>query len=611
MLGYPQAPELDWKHDMIDYPDLSVISKLCNANGMTDAKLSLIASVFPDAFSTPLPSLRSRTNTGPHPMYRKELDVNTKGASGLPSGSLAAIPLHYGAQSGDQSFNRSHSAFPPLSPGRSSEPLEPPGEDEYDPHRPAYLGKIVKVDAGFTQPQTVFQHSPSEDGHRYMSYAPQDKSHHAMHPRLQDEESHDSASASRPNVSEKYSREPYEPFEHVTQPQSPVPNAMSRSGHHLRQHAGVQAKPSRQDNVDEHDASVDYVRNHGRTPENGRLGEIVSSVKRGSLVVSTPEAEVAADRFLNTLAPEPEGPHSHKRYSSERDTERTPHAPWLSEPPFKRRQQHFGQDGAYDQRSGDEVKVKRQEIDPPGDQMRTGGPSESRNGSQAAGPQRSGSHTHYYEDLRPLSQVPLKPARTGGSPPVRYTPYEDSEQVVVSDRQDTNGSVLKRPGSGSHTYQVSRISQYRDQPASAHRPPADTALYRPRSPVEEDRRDAIYHVRSPSSRRVNRSQRVPSYEYPTQTRYEYIDDLGVPNNHYQQRVEYVPIRYEDSGLREPARYVISRPVDQMGPEYIRYESSYATEPVYERNGQVYDAPQRAYQDPYGREAPSFAQSHQY
>lgn len=605
ILGYPPAPELDWKHDMIDYPDLSLISKLFNANGMTDAKLSLIAFVFPDAFPTPLPSLRSRMNTGPHPTYRKELDVNTKGASGAPPNSLAAITSRYGAQSGDQSFSRPHSAFRPSSPGRSSEPLEPPGEDEYDPHRPAYLGKIVKIDTGSTQTLKLVQHSPLQDGHRYLSYAQQDKSHYAVPPRLEDEQSHNHASASRPNISDNYSREPHEPFEHVIQPQSPIPNAMSRSEHHVRQHAGVQAKSSRQDNVDEHDASVDYVRNPGRTPENGRLGEILSSVKRGSLGVAPPEAEGAADRFLNTLASEPEDPRSHKRFPSERDTERTSQAPWLSEPPFKRRQQYFGQDGAYDQRSGDELKIKGQENDVTGD------PPEPRDGSQAAGPQRSGSHNHYYEDLRPLSQMPLKSVRTGGSPPVRYNPYEDSEQVVVNDRQDTNGSVLKRSRSGSHTYQVSRISQYRDQPTSAQRPPADTGLYRPRSPVEEDRRDAVYQVRSPSSRRVNRSQRVPSHEYSTQTRYEYIDAPSVPNGHYQQRVEYVPIRYEDSGLREPTRYVISRPVEHMGPEYVRYESSYATEPVYERNGQVYDAPQRVYQDPYGWEAPSFAQSHQY
>lgn len=616
MLGYPQIPELDWKHDMIDYPDLSVISKLLNTNGMTDAKLSLIASVFPDAFPTSLPIMRSRTTTGPHPMYRKELDVNPKGASGAPSNPLAALPSHYGGQSGDTSFNRPHSAFRPLSPSRSSEPLEPPGEDEYDPHRPAYLGKIVKIETGSSQSHVPVQRSPLQDGHRYLVYAQQEKSHVALPPRLEDEHSHNSASVSWPKINERFSRESYEPFEHVIQPQSPSPNAMSRSGPRFHQHAGVQAKPPRSDNVDEHDSSVDYVRKYGSTPENGKLGGILSSVKRGVQDVTPPEAVIAADRFLNTLAPEPEGTRSYKPFSSERDTERTSQAPWLSEPPFKRRQQYFGQDGAHDQRLGDEAKFKRQENDVPEDHVRTGGSPKPRNGSQAAVPQRLGSHTHYFDDLRPLSQIPLKSylfpsqAQTGDSSLVRYAPYADTEQVVVNNRQDTNGNVLKRPRSGSHTYQVSRISQYRDQPASPHRPPTETALYRPRSPVEEDRRDDVYQARSPSSRRVNRSQRVPSYEYPTQTRYEYIDDPGVPNSQYQQRIEYVPIRYENSGLREPPRYVITRPVEQTGSEYVRYESSYAVEPIYERSGKVYDAPQRAYQDPYW-EAPPFAQTHQY
>lgn len=611
-LGYPQAPELDWKQDMIDYPDLLVISKLLNANGMTDAKLNLVAFVFPDAFPTPLPSLRSRTNTGPHPMYyRKEPDTNTKGASGSPSNPLAAFPSHYGGQSGDQSFHQPHSALRPLSPGRSSEPLEPPGEDEYDPHRPAYLGKIVTIDTGSTRPHKPVQHSPFQDGHRYLTYAQQEKSHHATPPRPEDEPSHTNACASRPKISETYSRESYEPFEHITQPQSPIPNAISRLGHRLHQHAGVPAKPSRQDNVNEHDTCVDYIRKYGRTPENGRLGAILSSVNRGAQGVSPPEPTVAADRFLATLAPASEGARSQKRFSSERDTEHASQAPWPNEPPFKRRQPYFGQDGAYDQRLEDELKIKRQENNVHGDHLRVVAPPEPRNGSQAANPQRLESHTHYHNEVRQLSHIPLESVRTDGSPPVRYAPYGDSEQVVDNDRQDTNGSVLKRPRSGCHTYKVSHLSQYRDQPASPQRSPAETALYRPRSPIEEDRRTATYQVRSPLSRRMNPSQRVPTYEYPAQTRYEYIDGLGVPNSHHQQRVEYVPIRYEDCGLGEPARYVVARPVEQMGPEYVRYKSIYAAEPVYERSGQLYDAPQRTYQDPFGQEAPSFARSHQY
>lgn len=616
MLGYSQAQELDWKHDMVDYPDLSVISKLINANGMTDAKLGLIAFVFPDAFPTPLPSLRSRTNTGPHPMFKKEFEVDARGASGAPSDPLAALPSHYGGQSGDQSFNRPHSAFRPMSPSRSSEPPEPPGEDEYDPHRPAYLGKFVKIDTGSTQPQKAGQPSVLQEGHRYLSYAQQDRSHYAMPPRM-DEQFHDSASPLRTKVSNNYFRESYEPFGRVTQPHSPIPNAMSRSGHRFHQHTGVSGKLSRQDSVIEHISSVGQLRNNDRASEDERLGESLNSVKREAQGLSPPAAVAAADRFLSTLAPEPDGARPYKRVSLEcdvgRDAERDLQAAWLSEPPLKRGQQYCGQDNASDQRSGDDVNVNANghENDVMGNNMSSEGPPGPRNGSQAAIPQRSGSYSHYYDDLPPLSQVPLKSVRTDGSPLVRYAPYEDSEQVVVNNRQDTNGSMLRRSCSGTHTYQVSRISQYRDRSASPPRPPAETALYRPRSPVEEDRRDGAYQVRSPSSRRLNRSQRIPNFEYPTKARYEYIDDPGVPTSHYQQRVEYVPIRYEDARLREPARYVIARPVEQMGAEYVRYESRYDAEPVYERHGQVYDTSQRSYQDPYSRGPPSFAQSNQY
>ena len=609
MLSFPQPSEFDWKQDMIDYPDLSVVSNLLNANGMTDAKLKLIAEVFPGSFPIPLPNLKSRTNPGPYPMYRREIDADTKEISRAPSNPLATFPFHYGSQSSDQSLNRQQGALRPLSPSCSYEPLEPPGEDEYDPHRPAYLGKIVNIDTGSSQSQRPLEHSPLPNGRRYLSYVHQEKAHHTVPPRLDDEKSRNGISAMRPKSVEDYAGESYNAFQHVLQPQSPVSNDVSQSERRLHQRTGLQVKHSRQDKVDEHNGSVAYIRTNGRTPERGGLGEILSSVRHGTQGVSSPEMVFAADRFLNTLGPETESDHSRKRFSSERDAERASHAPWLCEPPSKRRQQYFGQDGAYDQRSRDEGRVKRPENDVTEEHIRTGFSPDSRNVSQAVVSQRSESRTHFYDDLQKLTQIPLKSVRNGGSPPVRYAPYEDSEQVVIDSRPDTDGSLHKRPRSVSHTFQVSRMSQYRDQPGSPQRALAETALYRPRSPVEEDRRDGTYQDR-PSSRRLNRPQRVPSYEYPKHPRYEYIDDPGVPNSHYQQRFEYVPISYEDSGLRDPARYVIARPVEQMDPEYVRYESSYTAEPIYERNGQVYDASQRFYQDSY-REGPSHAQSHQY
>ena len=608
MLGYSQAPELDWKHDMIDYPDLSVISKLINANGMTDAKLALIAFVFPDAFPTSLPSLNTRANNGPRPTYRKELDVDARGVCEVLSNPLAAQPSQYASHSGDQSFDRPRSAFRPLSPGCSSEPPEPPREDEYDPHRPAYLGKIVKFDSGFTQSHKAVPHSSLQNGHRYLSYAQQEKSHSTIAPRPDDEQPHSGARALPRKINENRLIEPYEPFGSITKPESPILNAASWSGHRSHRHTVIQAKPSGQDNVVEHQGTVDCLRSNDGNLKNERLAESFSSGKREARGVSPPEAISAADRFLSTLAPEPEDARPHERVSSDRDIERDSQAAWLNGRPFKRRQQYVGHDGASEQRLGDDV---RKENDVMAGNTRAGVPPNSRNDSQMAISQRSGSYTHFYDELSPLSRVPLKSVRVDRSLPVRYVPCEDSEQVVLNDRQDMNGSVLKRPRSGSHTYQVSHISRYRDQSPSPHRPPMETALYQPRTPVEEDRRDESYQVRSPSSRRLNSSKRVPSYEYPTRARYEYIDDPGFSNSHYQQRVEYVPIRCEEAGLREPARYVIARPAEQMGADYVRYESGCAAEPVYERHGQVYNNSRRAYQDPYSTEAPSFAQSRQY
>lgn len=58
---------LDWKYDMIELPANSVISDLLHAPGMDDAKLHLIAQVFPGVFPKPLPVIGRASNAGPVP----------------------------------------------------------------------------------------------------------------------------------------------------------------------------------------------------------------------------------------------------------------------------------------------------------------------------------------------------------------------------------------------------------------------------------------------------------------------------------------------------------------------------------------------------------------
>ena len=137
-----ESSKLDWKRDMIDLPDAPHITKLMSAPGIDDKKLQLIAWVFPGLFPDPLPKLDFRTNSS---MIRKsEQPPQTyvyrgKGLDSDSSSFKAFAPTMTGLIEDQQ---------PPTSrddrPSPSSQGTDPPGDDEYDPHRPAYLGRIIE-----------------------------------------------------------------------------------------------------------------------------------------------------------------------------------------------------------------------------------------------------------------------------------------------------------------------------------------------------------------------------------------------------------------------------------------------------------------------------------
>ena len=137
-----ESSQLDWKRDMIDLPDAALITNLMNAPGIDDKKLHLIAWVFPGLFPNPLPKLDSRTNSS---MFRKSeqppqtYTYRGKGPDSDSSSFKAFAPTTTRLMEDQQ---------PPTSrddrPSPSSRGTEPPGDDEYDPHRPAYLGRIIE-----------------------------------------------------------------------------------------------------------------------------------------------------------------------------------------------------------------------------------------------------------------------------------------------------------------------------------------------------------------------------------------------------------------------------------------------------------------------------------
>lgn len=105
---------LNWTTDMIEVPEVQIVSGLVQSPGMNDEKLALIAGAFPGAFSRTLPKIGQIPDT---------VDDTRKDTG------LAARVLGLG--------KKTKSSKKKGNPrGKSQEPMPEPAEDEYDPRRP-------------------------------------------------------------------------------------------------------------------------------------------------------------------------------------------------------------------------------------------------------------------------------------------------------------------------------------------------------------------------------------------------------------------------------------------------------------------------------------------
>ena len=127
----------DWKREMIDLPEPRLIGNLIDAVGMDDAKLGLLAAVFPNAFPKPLPRVGSSNSLGPIPNYPGE---HTNSGYFVENQSHPDQNEHHGFNN----ISRTSVNKQPQGNVGHSTAVEAPREDEYDPHRPASLQTIVK-----------------------------------------------------------------------------------------------------------------------------------------------------------------------------------------------------------------------------------------------------------------------------------------------------------------------------------------------------------------------------------------------------------------------------------------------------------------------------------
>lgn len=600
-----ESPALDWKLDMIELPEKPLIADLINAPGLDDVKLELIARVFPGVFPSPLPRMGAPGNIGPVPVYTGGFDTGARPLSNIVSEPFSHSPSRGEVRSENQQFDRSYSSFRELSqPARLS---EPPGDDEYDPHRPALplgVGSVNPRKTAMTPSTDGGQPSTSHNRHHNFHYQPSDaierprstyrdtsirrviNDHHPI-------QYYELNSRARSRVSPQHHTEPV--------PEDPF---NEEQVDHDEQHG--QEKPNG------HGVIIEPSAKHSRISDSREDGSGSTSFKQRQRSLSPNEGANAADQFLDNLASSPDLNTRQKTVPLDREETRSivrreelsqdryPKKPFESttEPQGWRADVGGGQRSEVDQTTISTHKTS----------------ANGRNNDDVRSPHgRHGDH-QYNDNHRSSSQIQRLPneSRAGRRSPEAFSSYEAPPQAIIQDRYEMRGGVIE----GSHirdgSFHVAQAPRFHSRSRSPRPMPLSTTYYRTRSPADDHRHEPVYHIRSPSLRKDVHSQRIISYDYPMQDRYGYVDDRNISHNQLRPRVEYVPVRLRESAPIEQSRFVIAQSTDMRPqPDYVRLDRDYTGEPLYERHGPIYHADPGPYHPQQGHGAPTFPQGYRY
>lgn len=600
-----EKPRLDWKVDMIELPEQSLIADLTEKPGLDDAKLELIAQVFPGVFPSPLPRVGATGNGGPVPVYTGGFDLGARQPSKIVPETFPDSPPRGEVRNESQQFTRSYSSFRELSqPARSS---EPPGEDEYDPHRPALPSGVGLVHARKSartpstdneQPSTLHN-----SRHRDFHYVPSDiidrpRSTYSV-PHIR-------------RVADHRSVQYYEPNSNTRSLVSPQRRIEALPEDRFNDEQGAPREQKTLEKLNGHGVIVDSSAKHTRISEDRELRDGSASFKQRQRSLSVNEGASAADQFLDNLASSSDLNPGQKIVPLDREGTRSiVRREELSQDRYHKQQV----DATADSQGwrADVPSGQRHENDPDPIPMRKD-PSKVRSYEELSSPHGRHNDHQYDENYRssPQTQRPSNENRVERRSPETYTAYEAPHQTIIQDRYEARGSLIEGSHMRDGSFHMAPTPRYRSRSRSPRPIPLGTTYYRARSPPDDHRHESVYHIRSPPLRKDVHSQRIISYDYPVQDRYEYVDDRKIAHNQLRSRVEYVPVRLRESAPIEPSRFVIAQPTEMRPqPDYVRFDRSYPGEPIYERHGQIYHADPGPYHPQQGHGASTFSQGYRY
>ena len=596
-----EFPRLDWKFDMVKLPADSIIRELMYASGIDYQKLSLIASVLPNYFPSPLPKIEAVPNPDALGADAEGADeLRTTHGHDLAQGSS----LHASPRKITNPSTPSHAPgarpevlevtvdnFPKFvdSPSHGApRPTEPAREDEYDPHRPApaySASSRVVHNREFTQPRSNLQYEvvrssePIETVNNPASYA---NSSYRLHSSLPQLALHDDGYRVRPLTDIPYQT-------HDTSGLDGAHSSRSRSRHYSpsRASGGV-----RDETYGLPPAGIDSRKNDIARPPQETEREPKSS--------PTLESMNAAEEFLNNFDNIATDAYADHQSSNGK----------VAEPMTSRRLEEAPQPTSY----SDEVserRVWRPEVLDDGRQSRSakGTPLEAVPLNSLRRRSRSPDAIARFDRVRDDEYDPRMPPanalRQRGQSPVLDLRTGRSDEQAPSELRYAQAVPPRREAPVYDDYEPVRHPSL--QAASAHdlEPLANekAVYYRQRSPLSRPRE--VYAPPSPEMHRrtypVDEPIRYIGAPPPRQIRY--VDDQRYVDAAYDGPVEYVRVAPREAP--PSARYYVERSGPRELPdEYVGYEGGYREEPVFERNGQLYTRrapPQHdPYQDPYAR-----------
>ena len=573
-----ESLKLDWKQDMIELPETPLIADLINAPGMDDAKLKLVAWVFPGVFPCPLPLMGSTSTTGPTPRYRGESkgkysnrsrDFETQQSQAV-SYSLGVTPTGV-----DAVYTETETGSRPQSRSsiRTSELVR---EDEYDPHRPFYYGHIVETRQGIPSnlqtPHRLGSKRPGQS--KGIQNGEEDIGHKKRQTEVHDELEDVAAKAIATQRSPSTSGYHYDSIAHEPRP--------SRGW--LRGSELIAQNSSRTDRDD----GARFLSEDGEV-----VDESAASIAAHRS--PSPSAErTAAERFLNSFDPDIETVEASQKSAPK----------IVSLQPYKTKP-----DARETSLDGPTKHVERR----PKTHLRFEDPENG--GKIGSAPQPRAwydigegghvRHAHFPEDRLPFNDSGRSMSRPGyvytddnhtsgrRSPPIydaRSTPHEINSYDIPFERDPINAD---REALRSYRNSIRRHQTIQNRSRSpSPLPDAREIVHRrARSPHALPSNEPVYRLRARPLAQGVQAQGMVHYAYPPgQKPVNHTEIRGYPIDQYRERIEYIPMRAEDYDVQETARYVLAQPQESRRPmDQGNIDRGYAERQVYERDGRLYYA----------------------